>query len=299
MKRPSRLRRAAPYLFISPALVLMACVLFYPMYNVFYYSLWQYNNLKPYATTYVGLQNFVTIFTGDPVFYSSLLVSLIWVVVQVTCQLAIGLALSLILNARFHGRAAARSLAFLPWSISGVLTAVLWSLIYNEHMGVLNDLCLRLGILSQSVAWIGNPALSLPATIVADLWRASPFFAINLLAAMQSIPGELYESCSIDGGSRWVAFRNITLPYLKGVIVLTTLLTAVWEFKNVDLIYNLTGGGPGYRTTTLSMYVTRAAIRNHDFGYGSALGVIAFLILLVFALIYLRLTRFGKEEDDL
>lgn len=294
-----KVKDVIPYIFISPAVFLICGFLFYPMYNVFYYSLWQYNNLKPYATKFVGLGNFVDIFTSDQIFFGTLMITIIWVVVQVIMQLILGMIVALLLNAQFRGKSVARSLAFLPWSISGALTAVLWSLIYNEHIGVLNDIVTRLGFISENIAWIGNPKTSLICTMIADLWRASPFFAITLLAAMQGIPLELYESCSIDGGSRFKAFISITLPYLKQVIILTTLLSSVWEFKNVDLIFNLTGGGPGYKTTTLSMYITRVAIRNSDFGYGSALGVIAFFILLTFAIIYLNITKYGKEEEDL
>jgi multiple sugar transport system permease protein len=117
-----------------------------------------------------------------------------------------------------------------------------------------------------------------------------------LLAALQTIPLELYEACAVDGGNAWKSFISITLPYLKDTIVFTTLLRGVWEFNNVDLILTLTGGGPANITTTLSMYIANQAITANNFGYGSALSVVAFAIMFVFAMIYLKLSCFGKEE---
>lgn len=291
-------KKLTPYLFISPAVLLIFGFLFYPMFNIFSYSLWRYNVNKPYATKFIGLDNFIEIFTRDNVFYGTLGLTAAWVLIQVTIQLVFGMMIALLLNQNFKGRGIVRSFVFLPWSISGVLTSVLWSLIYNEHIGVLNDICLKLGLIDNSVAWLGNASFAFLSIVVADFWRAVPFFAITLLAAMQSIPMELYESCRIDGGSKINGFRYVTLPFLKNNIVLTTLLTCVWEFKNVDLIYNLTGGGPGYLSTTLSIYITNTSINNRDFGYGSALAVVAFFFLLIASVIYLRLTKFGKEEND-
>lgn len=291
-------KRLTPYLFISPAVLLISAFLFYPMFNIFSYSLWQYNLNKPYATMFVGLNNFIQIFTQDKIFYGTLGVTARWVIVQVTAQFIFGMVTALILNQNFKGRGVARSLVFLPWSISGVLASVLWSLIYNEHIGVLNDLFLKIGLIDKSVAWLGNTSFSFMSVAIADFWRGVPFFAITMLAAMQSIPMELYESCRIDGGSAISGFRYVTLPFLKNNIVLTTLLCSVWEFKNVDLIYNLTGGGPGYLTTTLSIYITNSAVNDKDFGYGSALAVVSFIFLLLASFIYLRLTKFGKEENE-
>jgi multiple sugar transport system permease protein len=123
-----------------------------------------------------------------------------------------------------------------------------------------------------------------------------PFFAIVLLAALQGIPTDLYEAASVDGAGRWQAFTRVTLPLLKDAIILATLLRGVWEFNNVDLIYTMTAGGPGDLTTTLPLYVVNQAIRYHNFGYGSALSVVAFAVLLLFAVLYLRLGRFGRDD---
>ena len=134
-----------------------------------------------------------------------------------------------------------------------------------------------------------------PATVVTELWRGVPFFAILLLADLQTIPNDLYEAASVDGAGRWRRFVSVTLPHLRDAIVLSTLLRAVWEFNNVDLIYTLTGGGPANQTTTLPLYVARKAVDSHDFGYGSALTMAGFVILLFFSILYLRLSKFGSR----
>ncbi|WP_139488421.1 carbohydrate ABC transporter permease [Brevibacillus dissolubilis] len=287
-----------PYLFISPAIVLIVAFLFYPLGNVFYYSLQNYDASQPYYNGFAGLDNFVRIFTQDPQFFASLWVSAKWVISQVSMQLVAGTLIALLLNQTFRFRTFFRAAAFTPWAISGVLTSVMWSLMYNEHMGVINDLLLRFGLIDQKIAWLANIETVFASVIVAELWRGIPFFAITILAALQAIPEELYEASKVDGASRFKTFLYITLPHLKNTIVLTTLLRTVWEFNNVELIFNLTGGGPAHSTTTMTMYVAEQAIHANNFGYGSALTVVAFGILLAFAVVYLKVSRFEREGEE-
>ncbi len=173
---------------------------------------------------------------------------------------------------------------------------VLWSILFNQHFGVLNDLLAKLGIIKEPIAWLANTKFVLGSVIVAELWRGIPFFAISLLAAMQGLPDDIYEAARVDGSTKLQTFRFITLPMLKNTIVLTTLLRTIWEFNSVDLIYSLTGGGPVGKTTTLSMLIANQAIKTSNYGYGSALSVVSFAILAVIAVIYMKLSGFGKEE---
>lgn len=286
-----------PYLLITPAIALIAGFLCYPMANVFYYSMQSYNPAKPYYNRFVGLDNFVSIFKNDPLFYSSLGISLKWVAIEVFFQLVFGLAIALLLHQSFKGRGLVRSIAILPWAVSGVITATMWSLLFNEHMGLVNDLLLKLGIIDSKVAWLADLNTVFPSVVLTELWRGIPFFTITMLAALQTIPSDLYESATVDGAGKWKSFLNITLPFLKNSIILSTLLRAVWEFNNVDMIYTMTGGGPANITTTLTMYVANQAIVAQNFGYGSALTVVGFMILLVFAVGYLKLSGFGKEDN--
>ncbi|SFL94415.1 multiple sugar transport system permease protein [Paenibacillus sp. 1_12] len=284
-----------PYLLIAPAVLLIMGFLFYPMANVFYYSFQNFNPAKPYYNGFIGLDNFKAIFSTDELFASSLLISFKWVTIEVVFQLLFGLLIALLLTQTFAMRGLFRSIAIMPWAVSGVITSTMWSLLFNEHMGLINSLFIKLGFIEKNFAWLADMNTVFPAIIITELWRGIPFFTITMLAALQTIPQDLYESATVDGAGRWKSFIHITIPFLKNSIILSTLLRAVWEFNNVDLIFTMTGGGPANATTTLTMYVANQAIVAQNFGYGSALTVISFLILLVFAMGYLKLSRFGKE----
>ncbi|MFJ7747121.1 carbohydrate ABC transporter permease [Peribacillus sp. NPDC097295] len=292
-----KLDKWLPYLFLLPATLMISIFLFYPIATVFYYSLQNYDISAPFYNSFAGFDNFKKIFTADPLFIPSLWNSLKWVGSQVILQLIFGLGIALLLNQKFRFRGAVRAAAFIPWAISGVLASVMWSLMYNEHMGVFNDILMRIGLINENRAWLSDKSTAFISVIIAELWRGIPFFAITLLAALQSIPDELYEAVKVDGAGRWKSFLHVTLPQLKTAIILTTLLRVIWEFNNVDLIFNLTGGGPAHSTTTLTMYIAEQAVHGSNFGYGSALTVVSFVILLVFAAIYLRITRFEREDS--
>jgi len=280
---------------IGPAVLAMLAFLVYPMASVLYYSLQDYNISKPWDDGFAGLGNFRRMLVEDPLFWQSLGFTARWVVVEVSLQLVLGLALALIVNETFVGRAVARAMVFSPWAVSGVLTTGIWVLLYNPTTGVSRYLA-DLGIMDYGGAPLANPDTVFFAAVLAELWRGVPFFAILLLADLQSIPKDLYEAASVDGATRLRRFYHVTLPHLKDAIILSTLLRAVWEFNNVDLLYTLTGGGPAHQTTTLPLYVATTAVQSHDFGYGSALTTAGFLILTFFSVAYLRLSRFGRQS---
>ncbi|MEU8174231.1 sugar ABC transporter permease [Microbispora hainanensis] len=283
-------RKAVPYLLISPTVALIAAFLVYPIASVAYYSLQHRNLTRPWADGFAGLDNFRRMLFEDEVFWHSLGFTAKWVVAEIGLQLILGLALALIVNESFIGRGLARSLVFSPWAVSGVLTTGIWILLYTPSTGVLRFLG------QPEAAVLGNPGTVFPAVVVTELWRGVPFFAILLLAGLQGIPGELYEAAAVDGAGRTRRFVHVTLPHLRDAIVLATLLRGVWEFNNVDLLYTLTGGGPAQVTTTLPLYVAQRAVDSKDFGYGSALTMAGFVILLFCSILYLRLSRFGEER---
>lgn len=289
-----RTRTWAPYALIAPTLLLMAVFLVYPIASVGWFSLRHHTVTQPWKNGFIGFENFRRMLFDDPLFWQSLVFSAKWVVVEVGLQLVLGLVLALIVNETFVGRALARSLVFSPWAVSGVLTTGIWILLYNPSTGIFQQLA-QWGIGDPGTSVLGNPDTVFPATVITELWRGVPFFAILLLADLQTIPKDLYEAASVDGAGRWRQFVSVTLPHLRDAIVLSTLLRAVWEFNNVDLIYTLTGGGPANQTTTLPLYVARKAVDSHDFGYGSALTMAGFVILLFFSILYLRLSKFGSR----
>ncbi|MFE1934752.1 carbohydrate ABC transporter permease [Streptomyces sp. NPDC059474] len=286
--------RRLPYLLIAPAGLLMLGFIAYPMLSVLYYSLRNYNVTKPWRNGYAGFGNFTRILTDDPQFRDTLVFSGKWVVTEVLLQLLLGLALALLVHQTFLGRGLARALVFSPWAVSGVLTTTIWMLLYNPSTGISRYLA-DAGIGTYGTSVLSDTGTVFWAAVVAELWRGVPFFAILILADLQSIPQDLYEAASVDGAGRARRFLHITLPHLKDAIILATLLRGVWEFNNVDLLYTLTGGGPAGQTTTLPLYVANTGINGHDFGYASALTTVAFVILLFCSILYLRLSKFGGE----
>ena len=288
-------KKSIPYILIAPTIFLFVCLLVYPLGNVFYLSFQNRLLSRPKLDGFVGFLNYLKLFTDDPVFWEALWNSFRWVFIEVGLQLVFGVSLALLLKRKFKGCGVFRAILFLPWALSGVLVSMLWSMMYFENVGVLNDILQKTGIIQSAISWTGNIQTAFWAVVIAELWRGIPFFAIMVLASLQSIPNELYEACRVDGGGAIMGFVHITLPYIKETVVLTTLLRTVWEFNSVDLILNLTGGGPIHKTTTLAVYLANTARRDGDFGYGSAIAVVSFFILLLFAFAYLKLSGFNEE----
>lgn len=286
-----------PYALTAPTVILTVCIMFLPIFRVFWLSLQNSNYKKPWADGFAGLSNFVRLFTEDATFQLACENTVKWVFWQVLLQLFFGMILALLLNRKFRFRGFVRAIAFVPWAVSGVLTTMLWLLMYNEHIGIVNHLFKAVGLIGKSIGWTANTSTVMGAVIVAELWRGIPFFAITLLASLQAIPQELYEAGAIDGCGRWKSYLHITLPHLKDSIILTTLMRTIWEFNSVDLIYNMTNGGPMNLTTTLSVYMMKTSVINSDYGYASAIGVVCFSVLLIFSAVYLKATKYGKGGD--
>ncbi|MBT9779861.1 ABC transporter permease subunit [Clostridium sp. MCC353] len=287
-----------PWLLILPTLVFLGMFCFFPMIRGFGYAVTNYDRGNPKATEFVGMANFVKIFTEDKVFVKTLVTSLKWVVSQVTLQLFFGMIFALILNQKFRGRGLVRTFCFAPWAVSGVLTTMLWVLIFNEHIGLLNNVLKAVGLSHMTKAWVQNVQTAFPSVVIAELWRGIPFFTITLLGGLQTVPLELYESAKVDGGNAWKNFWLITIPYMKESIVFATLMRTIWEFRSVDLIMTMTDGGPVRRTLTLPIYMYKTSIENGQYGYGAALTVILFLILSVYVVIYLKANNFGKGVNE-
>ncbi len=292
-------KAALPYFFIAPTVLLILAIYGYPIIKVFALSLQNYDYTDFANRGFIGLQNFIDIFTQDATFKSAAGFSVKWVVVQVVAQLVFGMIMALVLNAKFRGRGIVRSLTLVPWAVSGVLTTMLWMLILNQSIGLISKFLLNLGFTAGNLpAWLANPKLIFFSISICELWKGIPFFAVTLLAAMQGISHDIYEACAIDGANKLQVFTHITLPYLKETIVLTTLLRTIWEFNATDVIFTLTNGGPANLTTTLPVYMLKTAVINGNYGYGSALGVITFFALIIFAAFYMKLSNWGEDENE-
>lgn len=290
--RKARLwRQVMPLALLSPAVLVTLAIVFFPMIQTAWMSLHEYVLFRPKKFDWVGLQNYFAVFQ-DEVFWISLRHTVIWIAITVPAQALLGLATALLLNQQFPWRPLARALIIIPWALPSVVIALMWAWIYDSNYGILNDLLLRIGILETSVPWLANPDTALYAIILTLTWQGFPFFAVMILAGLQSIPRSYYEAASLDGASPLRQFWHITLPGISGVLFTAILLRTIWVANSMDVIFVMTGGGPGYATYTLPLYAFLEARTNLDFGYGSALAMTFTLLLLGVVVLYLR--RAGK-----
>jgi multiple sugar transport system permease protein len=277
---------------LSPAVLATLALVFFPMLQALWTSLHQRILWKPRDVRFIGLDNYLAI-AQDPVAWSSLGRTLLWIGLTVPLQLLLGLATALLLNQEFRWRGLARSLILIPWALPSVVIALMWAWMYQPQVGLFNDLLLRLGLIGEAVPWLAQPGTALYAIIAALVWQGFPFFAVMLLAGLQAIPASLYEAAAVDGATPWQVFWRITLPSLKGVLVTSVMLRLIWVANSIDVIFVMTGGGPGYATHTLPLYAFKRTYGSMDFGYGSALAVTFSVLLLGLIALYLR--RVGKE----
>ena len=290
--RKARLwRQVMPLALLSPAVLVTLAIVFFPMIQTAWMSLHEYVLFRPKKFDWVGLQNYFAVFQ-DEVFWISLRHTVIWIAITVPAQALLGLATALLLNQPFPWRPLARALIIIPWALPSVVIALMWAWIYDSNYGILNDLLLRIGLLETSIPWLANPDTALYAIILTLTWQGFPFFAVMILAGLQSIPRSYYEAASLDGASSLRQFWHITLPGISGVLFTAFLLRVIWVANSMDVIFVMTGGGPGYATYTLPLYAFIEARTNLDFGYGSALAMTFTILLLGIVVLYLR--RAGK-----
>ena len=272
-------RAATPWLMLAPALAVTALIVLLPVLNTLWLSLHDVVLFRPRLRPFVGLDNYLR-GLADPVFWESLGHSLVWVGCAVSLQFILGFAAALLLNRSFAWRAVARALIVVPWALPSVIIGLIWTWMLDFNLGVLNVLGVRLGILSAAVPWLAQLDTAMGGVILAVVWQGFPFFAITLLAGLQSIPAEHYEAAEIDGAGTIAQFRHITLPGLAEVIMTALLLRMIWVANSLDLILVMTGGGPGTTTQTLPLHAFLTAWSGGNYGRGSALAVILTLVLL-------------------
>lgn len=296
-KNDLRKRRGwTPYLLLLPAILSIAVVIGGPLLYSVQLSLTNYNLRRPKDIHFSGLQNFSRMFQ-DPNIGRVLLNSLIWVVVVVSLQFIFGMILALLLNSRFRLKGIYQSIVFLPWAVSGYLIGLVFRFIFSERSGLFNAVLQGLDLIEAPFAWLGTPGTSMVAPVVAMVWYGIPFFGIMLLAALQSVPLEVIESAKMDAAGPVYIFFKITLPYIWPTVLTTLLLRVVWVFNSSDILYVMTGGGPAYSSSTLPLYGFNQAFSSLDFGYGAAVGLVIMLILIIYTIVYIKLTHFNEAGD--
>lgn len=296
MRRLSLRRRLEPYLFILPALIILLAAFAYPLVNTFVLSLQNYKLGQQDNVYFNNFENFRLLF-ADSDFGMIVRNSLIYVASSVLMQFLLGVSLAFALKRPFKGRGLYQAIVFLPWSLSAFVIGIMFRWSFNGEYGVVNDLLRKLGLISENIAWLGTEWLSLLVVILAMIWMGVPFFAIMHLAALQSIPDDIYEAAAIDGCRTIRRFFSITLPYIKPTIIMTLLLRTIWIFNSFDLIVIISGGGPASTSQTLPSYMYTRAFSGYDFGLAAALGIILLLALAIYSLFFLGVTQYNKAGD--
>ncbi len=273
---------------VTPAAVLISGIAFVPVLVAFWLSLHSYNLRYPLrGRPFIGLGNYIEML-GDGRLLNAFRVTMQFAVVSVAVELILGMLFALVMNRAFKGRAIVRASILVPWSMTTVVMARMWAWIYNSDYGIFNALLQQLGIIENYVPWIASPKFALWAAIGADIWKTTPFMALLLLAGLQTIPHELYEAAMVDGAGAWRRFWLITIPMLKPTILVSLLFRTLDAVRVFDLLYVLTGGGPGFASESLSVYTYRSLFVSLDFGYGSALSVLTFAFVMLISFIYIK-----------
>ena len=264
---------------VIPALLILLLVYAFPIGRAFWLSFLTQNLGTELQPEFNGIGNYIRMI-GDGRFWQTILNTTVFTLSSLVLELVLGMGVALMLNQAFRGRGIVRTIDIIPWALPTALIALTWRWIFNDQYGVWNDILLRLGIIDQGINWLGQPTTAMMAVIAADVWKTTSFVSILLLAGLQSIPEDLYEAHSIDGASTWQSFRQITLPLLLPQILIATLFRFAQAFGIFDLVQVMTGGGPAGSTEMVSLYIYSTVMRYLDFGYGAALVVVTFLILL-------------------
>ena len=278
---------------IAPTVLVFCAVILYPLVSAIYLSLFSIYT-PTLAGDWVGVDNYGALLaSGD--FWSAVLNTLIWTVGTLMLQLVCGVAVALLLNQSIVFQSLARSLILFPYFLSTVVAVLVWRWLFNDLYGILNHVLLIAGLIDAPVNWLGQMPNAMISVILVGAWKYFQFVVIAVLARLQSIPEQLYEAATIDGAGPFQRFTDITLPQLRDVLVVVVLLRAIWDFKEFDLIYLMTGGGPVKATQTLSLLVYEEAFRLNRMGMASTHAVAMMLVLLGFTLLYLRQTNRLEE----
>lgn len=287
---------AGTWLLVAPAIGVIALTALVPMAWTLWESLHLHDLRMPWlGRPFIGLANYVEAL-ADQRLRASVVHTVAFTVVSVTLELALGLVLALTMSRAMRGRALVRVLVLLSWATPTVVSALLWRFMFDSQSGIVSAWLARLGVVDPALVWFAEPLAAWVPIVLADVWKMTPFVALLLLAGLESIDRTLYEAARIDGAAPWREFIEITLPLLRPALLVAVLFRALDAFRVFDLMYVLTGGGPGTATESVSLYTFNALLQHLRFGYGSALSMLVFLVTFLLALAYIRIVGRSLTE---
>ena len=280
---------------LLPAALLLALVVVLPIARVVALSVMRTEMDEGFRLEFAGLDPFVRLWQ-DGRWWTSLRNTAVFTASSVAAEMVLGIAFALLLHGSFRGRGLARAIVMLPWALPTAVMALAWSWIFNDSFGVANDLLRRLGLASEPIAWLGQGGTAMFAMVAADVWKTTPFVTLIVLAGLQAIPHEVMEAARVDGLNARQRLTRITLPLLVPSLIVALAFRMVQAYGAFDLVYVMTGGGPGGATETVSLYAYQNYFRYLDFGYGSAMAVQGVLIVMLLVLAVLALARRGEPS---
>jgi multiple sugar transport system permease protein len=284
-KKPWR-HRYAHWLLVAPALIYLLLFMGYPLFRGLQLSLTETNTLNPNMSTYLGTKNYQQIFHSSG-FFNSFLVTLKYSVGSVLGALLLGMSAALIMNRPVRGRLFFRAMVTLPWAAPPIAVALIFTWMFNPQYGIVNSGLSSLGLVSKETHWLDDPHRALLTLVIITIWMTFPLTSLILLAALQTVPKELFEAARIDGASTRKIFRYVTLPLMRPTIYVMTLLLSIWALRRFDLIWVLTQGGPVDSTSTLVVQLYRESFAFGNLGKGAAIGMVGFVISVLCTVLYL------------
>ncbi|MCR4690115.1 MAG: sugar ABC transporter permease [Lachnospiraceae bacterium] len=293
-KKASLKESQAGLAFVAPAMILLFIFLFIPFLMTLGYSFTNYNILKPDATEFVGLKNFVKL-TKDTVFHKSILNTFLFVIMVVPLQMGMGLGLAMLINRKTKGITAYRMAFFAPTVLSLVVVSILWSFIYNPNNGLLNSLLGSVGI--GPFKFLNDPHTAMFCIVVLSAWQGCGFQMMVFLSGLQDIPEHLYEAAALDGATRFQQFLHITIPGLKNITTFIALSIVVSAFQLIVQPMMMTGGGPQNSTMTIVYMIYQTGFKYNQTGYGSAMALVFTVMVLLITILQNRLTSAVDEEE--
>ena len=285
-------RQRSYWVFILPAVVTVGAVILFPWVFTLWMSLneWKLGESRHF----VGLANYLRL-AGDGRFMDSLWHTLVYTALSVLAPLVLGTAAALIFNERLPLRGLLRGIFVMPMMATPVAVALVWTMMFNPQLGVLNYLLSLVGIGPQ--AWVFHPASVIPSLVMVETWQWTPLVMLIVLGGLATLPAEPYESADIDGATGWQKFRYITLPMIAPFLLLAAMIRTVDALKSFDIIYAITQGGPGTASETINLYLYSVAFAYYDVGYGSAIAVVFFVLIVALSLVLLHLRQRSKWNE--
>lgn len=274
-------------LLIAPSLVVMGVIILYPLLNAVWLSFFNYQLTKPNQMGFSFIQNYQTMM-GDSQFWGAFQTTVQFTVITVAVSLVLGLIMALAVDQLPKRMAGIRGIFMVPWVIPGIVVGYLFMYMFDVQVGIVNLILMQLNLIQESLPWLMRGDLAMAAIIIAHVWNQAPFYMLMLTAGMKSIPDDVKEAAYVEGAGRWQEFWNVTFPYLKGIILITSLLMVIRNFNNFPIIFTMTGGGPVYSTTTSVIYIYKLAFEQFNIGYASAVGTVWVIVLIFFSIFYIR-----------